>query len=163
MICLALDQALQTTGFAIFQDNQLIDYGHFNIAGNKSIEIRLNAIMKELSNLENKYNFQDIFFEDIQKQTNIETYKKLCYVQATIMIWCYNTGHNFSILSPSHWRSVLKEKYKISFGKVRAEQKKAAQELVRQQFSIEASEDECDAICIGLAGIQEKKRNSSAF
>jgi hypothetical protein len=36
--------------------------------------------------LEEKYNFQDIFFEDIQYQNNAETYKKLAFVQATIMI-----------------------------------------------------------------------------
>jgi hypothetical protein len=34
---------------------------------------------------------------------------------------------------------------------------------VRQQLNIEATEDECDAICIGLAGIQEKRKNESAF
>lgn len=66
-------------------------------------------------------------------------------------------------MPPSHWRKVLKDKYKVSFGKARAEQKKAAQDLVRQQLNIEATEDECDAICIGLAGIQEKRRNESAF
>lgn len=163
MIYLALDQALQTTGWAIFDDLSLITYGHFTISGSKSIEVRLNAIMKELSNLENKFNFQDIFFEDIQSQQNKETYKKLSYVQAAIMIWCYNTEHKFSILSPSHWRSILKEKYKINFGKVRAEQKRAAQQLVRQKFNVEATEDECDAICIGLAGLAEKNKKTSAF
>lgn len=163
MIYLALDQALQTTGWAIYQDDQLIEFGHFNIPAGKAIEQRLFAIMKHLSELENKFNVQYIFFEDIQSQQNKETYKKLAYVQAAIMIWCYNTDHKFSILSPSHWRSLLKDKYKINFGKARAEQKKAAQELVRQLFKIEATEDECDAICIGLAGLQEKNKKTSAF
>lgn len=163
MIYLALDQALQITGWAIFEDSKLIDYGNFRVPANKSIEVRLNAIMKELSELENKFNFQNVFFEDIQAQQNKETYKKLAYVQAAIMIWCYNTEHKFNILSPSHWRSVLKDRYKVSFGKSRAEQKKAAQELVRQQLNIQATEDEYDAICIGLAGIYEKNKTKSAF
>ena len=163
MIYLSLDQALQTTGYAIFDEDSLIEYGHFTIPANKKIEVRLNAIMQELSELENRFEFQDVFFEDIQAQQNKETYKKLAYVQAAVLIWCYNTEHKTTILAPSHWRSVLKNKYKISFGKARQEQKKAAQELVRQRFGIQASEDECDAICIGLAGIQERKQTTSAF
>ena len=163
MIYLALDQALQTTGWAIFDDNELINHGHFSIPANKSIEFRLNEVMVRLSMLEEQLHFKDIFFEDIQSQQNKETYKKLAYVQAAIMIWCYNTDHKFTILAPSHWRKVLKDKFKVSFGKSRTEQKKAAQELVRQQFNINATEDECDAICIGLAGIHEKRKTTSAF
>lgn len=163
MIYLALDQALQTTGWAIFENDKLINHGHFSIPANKPIEQRLLSIMKNLSELENQFEFGNIFFEDIQSQQNKETYKKLAYVQAAIMIWCYNTGHKFTILSPSHWRSVLKDKYKISFGRARVEQKKAAQDLVRQQFNFEATEDECDAICIGLAGLIESQKTKSAF
>ncbi len=163
MIYLALDQALQTTGWAIFDDNELINHGHFSIPANKSIEFRLNEVMVRLSMLEEQLHFKDIFFEDIQSQQNKETYKKLAYVQAAIMIWCYNTDHKFTILAPSHWRKVLKDKFKVSFGKSRTEQKKAAQKLVRQQFNIDATEDECDAICIGLAGVHEKRKTTSAF
>lgn len=163
MIYLALDQALQTTGWAVFENSKLIGHGHFTIPANKPIEQRLSTLMQRLSLIEEQFNFDNVFFEDIQAQQNKETYKKLAYVQAAVMIWCYSTEHKFSILSPSHWRKVLKDKYKVSFGKARAEQKKAAQELVRQQLNIEATEDECDAICIGLAGIQEKRKNESAF
>ena len=163
MIYLALDQALQTTGWAIFNDGQLVNHGHFSIPANKPIEQRLLMIMKKLSELENEFEFENLFFEDIQSQQNKETYKKLAYVQAAILIWCYNTNHKFTILSPSHWRSILKDKYKINFGRARAEQKKAAQELVRQRFQIEATEDECDAICIGLAGLIENQKTKSAF
>lgn len=163
MKILALDQALQTTGWAVFENSKLIDYGHFTIPANKPIEQRLSTLMQKLSLIEDEFNFEDVFFEDIQAQQNKETYKKLAYVQAAVMIWCYSTEHKFNILPPSHWRSILKEKYKINFGKVRAEQKKAAQELARQKFSVEATEDECDAICIGLAGLVEKNKKMSAF
>ncbi len=163
MIYLALDQALQTTGWAIFNDKQLIQYGHFTIPANKPIEQRLNLFTKELMKLEEKYNFKDVFFEDIQYQNNAETHKKLAFIQATIMIWCYNTEHKFTILAPSHWRSVLKSKYNISFGRARAEQKKKSKELIKEIYQIEVSEDEADAICLGTAGIQEKEQNRSAF
>lgn len=163
MIYLALDQALQTTGWAIFDNDKLISHGHFTIPANKPIEIRLRNFMRKLIELGQEFDFEYVFFEDIQSQQNKETYKKLAYVQAAIMIWSYFAELSFTILSPSHWRKVLKDKYKISFGKSRKEQKSAAQQLVRQQFDIEATEDECDAICIGLAGIEERRKTTSAF
>ena len=55
------------------------------------------------------------------------------------------------------------EKYKINFGKSRADQKQTAKTLINQIFEINPTEDECDAICIGLAGLAEKNKKLSAF
>jgi len=41
---LALDQALQTTGFALFKDDKLIKYGNFTTPANKPIDQRLGQI-----------------------------------------------------------------------------------------------------------------------
>ena len=69
----------------------------------------------------------------------------------------------YTILAPSHWRSILKDKYGQGFGRARAEQKKVAQELVEKECGVSATSDEADAICIGLAGIIEYNKNRSAF
>ena len=163
MIYLSLDQAMRTTGWAIFKDDELKKYGSFTIPSHHLIEQRLNEFMRELNNLYREYEFDELFFEDIQNQNNNETYKKLAYVQATIIIWCYNNNIKFHILSPSHWRSVLKEKYGIGFGRKREEQKQKAIEFVQQFFSRTVSSDEADAICLGCAGIRETGRTNSAF
>ena len=163
MIYLSLDQAMRTTGWAIFEDDELKKYGSFTIPSHHSIEQRLNEFMRELNNLYREYEFDELFFEDIQNQNNNETYKKLAYVQATIIIWCYNNNIKFSILSPSHWRSVLKERCGISFGRKREEQKQKAIEFVQQFFARMVSSDEADAICLGYAGICEQGRTESAF
>lgn len=163
MIYLSLDQAMRTTGWAIFEDDELKKYGSFTIPSQHPIEQRLNEFMRELNNLYREYEFDELFFEDIQNQNNNETYKKLAYVQATIIIWCYNNNIKFSILSPSHWRSVLKERCGISFGRKREEQKQKAIEFVQQFFARMVSSDEADAICLGYAGICEQGRTESAF
>lgn len=163
MIYLSLDQSLRTTGWAIFEDKELKQYGHFTIPSHHPIEQRLNEFMRELNDLYREYEFDELFFEDIQNQNNNETYKKLAYVQATIVIWCYNNNIKFHILSPSHWRSVLKERYGISFGRKREEQKQKAIELVQQFFSRMVTSDEADAICLGYAGVCEQGRTESAF
>ena len=163
MIYLSLDQAMRTTGWAIFEDDELKKYGSFTIPSHHPIEQRLNEFMRELNNLYREYEFDELFFEDIQNQNNNETYKKLAYVQSTIIIWCYNNNIKFSVLSPSHWRSVLKERCGISFGRKREEQKQKAIEFVQQFFARMVSSDEADAICLGYAGICEQGRTESAF
>lgn len=163
MIYLSLDQSLRTTGWAIFENKELKQYGHFTIPSHHPIEQRLNEFMRELNDLYREYEFDELFFEDIQNQNNNETYKKLAYVQATIVIWCYNNNIKFHILSPSHWRSVLKERCGISFGRKREEQKQKAIELVQQFFSRMVISDEADAICLGYAGVCEQGRTESAF
>lgn len=163
MIYLSLDQSLRTTGWAIFENKELKQYGHFTIPSHHPIEQRLNEFMRELNDLYREYEFDELFFEDIQNQNNNETYKKLAYVQATIVIWCYNNNIKFHILSPSHWRSVLKERCGISFGRKREEQKQKAIELVQQFFSRMVTSDEADAICLGYAGVCEQGRTESAF
>ena len=163
MIYLSLDQSLRTTGWAIFENKELKQYGHFTIPSHHPIEQRLNEFMRELNDLYREYEFDELFFEDIQNQNNNETYKKLAYVQATIVIWCYNNNIKFHILSPSHWRSVLKERCGISFGRKREEQKQKAIEFVQQFFARMVTSDEADAIALGYAGICEKDKTESAF
>lgn len=160
---LGLDQALKTSGWAVFENDSIIAHGSFTIAASLPIEQRLGQFWKELNGLYSQYEFEHVFYEDIQRQQNVETYKKLAYVQAATLMWCYFKDISCSSLGPSHWRNLIKEKFKISFGRSRSEQKKAAQDFVKSYFNIEASEDECDAICLTLAGIQEKRYTASAF
>lgn len=83
---LSLDQALVTTGWAIFDKKKLIACDSFTINGKDSIEKRLGFIFQKLTELYNKYKFDYLVFEDIQQQQNPSTYKKLAYVQAIIWL-----------------------------------------------------------------------------
>ena len=166
MIYCGLDQALKTTGYSIYENDQLISWGTIDIKATLPIEQRLATLWTHLNTLYERYNFNYMFFEDTQKQTNAETYKKLCYVQAAVLLWCFYNNIKYTILSPSHWRSVLKDKYGISFGRKREEQKKAALDWVSSKYECGRNpfkEDEADAICIGAAGIMEYNKNRSAF
>ena len=164
MIILSLDNALNVSGYAVWYDGNLEEYGTFQTKPSESIEDRLAMIWNELTALCSKYNFSHIFFEDIQQQRgNVDTFKRLAYVQATILLWCQNKGIGYIILSPSHWRKILNNKYGIKFGRSRAEQKAAAQQFVQDHFHLSLGEDTCDAICLGTAGWLEYNKNRSAF
>lgn len=160
---MALDQASRTTGWAIYDNKNLVTSGHFSIPANKTMQQRLISFVNHLSELIEKYNVEKIYYEGIQYQNNIETYKKLAYIQA--MIIYTTTIDNIPILelSPSHWRSIIKDKNGIKFGRSRIEQKQKAQEFVKEFFDKEVTEDEADAICLGYAGVLEDEKTKSAF
>lgn len=161
---LALDQSIRITGYGVFQGNELIKHGHWSIPSNLPLGTRLKHFLINLNTLSSLFQIDKVAFEDIQLQRgNVETYKKLCYTQAMIIFWCEKYNIPYVILSPSHWRSIIKQKYKQSFGRSRQEQKQAALNFIQEYYHLEVTEDEADAICIGLAAIQEEQQNESAF
>lgn len=164
MRLLALDQASRVTGVAIFDNDKLIKYGTFEIKSNQELGKRLTQFLENLDKLYAAYHFDAVAYEDIQLQMgNVETYKKLAYIQAMILFWCEKHEKNLYCLSPSHWRKILKDKYGMSWGRKRAEQKQTAIDFIQEHYKKEVDSDTADAICIGCAANIEINKNESAF
>ena len=154
MVFVALDQSSRITGYSIFEDNKLIKYGHIGSTASLPIEQRLLNLINLLEKLLKEYNFNELVFEDIQEQGgNVKTFKVLSQVQGAILVWCASKKMKYKILPPTVWRKNIKDIYNIDFGKNRAEQKAASINFVKKHFNIEATEDECDAICIGISSL----------
>lgn len=164
MRLLALDQASRVTGVAIFDDDKLVKYGTFEIKSNQELGKRLTQFLENLDKLYAAYHFDAVAYENIQLQMgNVETYKKLAYIQAMILFWCEKHEKNLYCLSPSHWRKILKDKYGMSWGRKRAEQKQTAIDFIQEHYKKEVDSDTADAICIGCAANIEINKNESAF
>ena len=164
MRLLALDQASRVTGVAIFDNNKLVKYGTFEIKSNQELGKKLTQFLENLDKLYAAYHFDAVAYEDIQLQMgNVETYKKLAYIQAMILFWCEKHEKNLYCLSPSHWRKILKDKYGMSWGRKRAEQKQTAIDFIQEHYEKEVDSDTADAICIGCAANIEINKNKSAF
>ena len=63
MKLLALDQASRITGYAIFNDNELITSGTFTLKSD-DIGERLVAYRQHIENLINEYDIEEVGFED---------------------------------------------------------------------------------------------------
>ena len=164
MRLLALDQASRVTGVAIFDDDKLVKYGTFEIKSNQELGKRLTQFLENLDKLYAAYHFDAVAYEDIQLQMgNVETYKKLAYIQAMILFWCEKHEKNLYCLSPSHWRKILKDKYGMSWGRKRVEQKQTAIDFIQEHYKKEVDSDTADAICIGCAANIKINKNESAF
>lgn len=144
---LALDQASQITGYAIFEDRKLLTYGKFSLT-DPNIGVRLVELRQKIQEIINQYDIDYIAFEDIQMQAsvgnNVKTFKVLANVYGVILELCEELHIKYEIVSSNTWKSTLKIK-----GKGRSEQKKAAQSFVEETYGIKPTQDESDAICIG--------------
>lgn len=155
MKILALDQSTRVTGWAVFADGDLQEYGKFD-AENAGPDIgkRLTYIREKVQALIDKHNIQKVLIEEIQLQNtvgnNVVTYKKLAYVQAVLIQMLDELKLPYEVIASSSWKSTLGIK-----GRARAEQKKNAQELIATKYNINVIQDIADAICIGLAFLQK--------
>ena len=93
-----------------------------------------------------------VVIEDVVLQRSPQTLKDLSQLQGTIMGICYGMNIPCEVLFPSAWRKQLH--FKQGKGIKRPELKQQAKDYVKQAYGITPTEDECDAICIGLAYIK---------
>lgn len=161
-ILIALDQAAKVSGYSVFKNKKYEKSGTFSVPPHKPIEERLALLYQELMRLYDEYADCDVelVFEDIQLQMgNVKTYKVLAYVQSIILLFCFYNNIPYTISTPSHWRKLLGG----NFGRKREEQKEHAIEFVKEKLNIDVSSDEADAICLGLARLQEEENTQVGF
>ena len=146
---LALDQSSRITGWAIFDNGKLVNYGKFNaeVVG-ANIGDRLEFIRNKIRKLIEDNQIDEVIMEDIQMQgnvvNNVQTFKVLAEVFGVVSELLVEMKIPQSAVLASSWKSALGIK-----GRARAEQKQNAQKWVIDTYSVKPTQDECDAICIG--------------
>ena len=154
MRLLALDQASRVSGWAIFDNQDLIDSGTFTLKSD-DIGERLVQYRQYLTNLTDKYEIDEVAFEDIQMQgqvNNVQTFKVLAEVFGVTQEYLAEQNYFYHIVSSNTWKSKLQIK-----GRTRPEQKKNAQAYVLEHYNKKVSQDESDAICIGASIVGDKR------
>ena len=154
---LALDQASRTSGYAIFQDGQLIASGTFTY-DDDDFSLRLVKIRNKVLSLIEEYNITKILLEDIQLQgqtNNVTTYKTLAEVLGVLEELARERNIPHELVHSQTWKSTLGIK-----GRDRATQKRNAQAFITEVYGLKVSQDQSDAICIGTHYINSTK---SAF
>ena len=154
---LALDQASRTSGWSVFQNEQLIASGTFTY-DDDDFSLRLVKIRNKVIQLIQQYEINKVLLEDIQLQgqtNNVTTYKALAEVMGVLEELCCELKIPHEMVHSQTWKSTLGIK-----GRDRATQKRNAQAFVAATYGKKVSQDESDSICIGTHYI---KSNKSAF
>lgn len=124
----------------------MIGYGllNSNIKKNNPIE-RMKTMGKLISNKIDEINPDFVIVEGVQFQNNYRTYSQLSQMQGVIFNILFERNIPLSLIEPTAWKAYSKIK-----GKKRIEQKANTIQMVKNKFNIDVTEDEADAIGIGI-------------
>ena len=151
---IALDNATHITGWAVFDDTNLVSYGKYTTKSSDTSD-RILEMGDWLTNLLNKWEPNTIILEDIQQQNNVSTFKVLAKLQGVLEYISKKNEVEYYIISPATWKSNAGVK-----GKSRTDQKKSAQLIVNSLYGIQATQDESDAILLGKYGVDKFLKNN---
>lgn len=160
MRLLALDQSSHITGYAVFEDGKLIHCNKFDLQS-EDLGERLWDYRQKLIELTEQWAVDEIAFEDIQMQTqinNVSTYKILAEIFGITHEFVTEFKYKYHIVSSNTWKSKLDIK-----GKQRAEQKRNAQKWVLDTYNMKVTQDEADACCIGASLLVKNKEESRHY
>ncbi len=154
MKIISFDQASLTAYAVIDSDNeQLIDYGYKDFNSIKNYDERIASIKTWINQIIKETKPEIFAIEDVQKQINIKTFKKLSELLGVIKNNFCEKEYLYLVITPTQWKSYLKIK-----GRKREEQKKNTVKFIKKKYGIDVSEDEADAIGIGLYACKEVKK-----
>ena len=152
---LALDQATHISGYAVFNNKNLIEYGTFEATGENDIE-RSVQVKQWLISLIDQFEIDFVGLEGIQYQTaaGVTTFETLARLQCILAATCYEEKIPYKIAPTNTWRLHCGVK-----GRTRPDRKRSMQRLIKEWFNLTPTEDEADAIGIGkyFSDIQSPK------
>lgn len=151
MIFIAFDQSSNDSGYSVYNDRQLQDYGKFRTKGyeffDKVIETQ-EFVYEIIGEYYQEGKKIKIALEDIQMQSRggVDTFKKLAQLQGVLMISIMRNFPEAEIefIFASSWKS-----FNGVTGRDRTAQKRNAQAKVKELYNINVTQDEADAILMG--------------
>ena len=167
MKILAIDQASSTSGWAIFDNKELIEYGKV-VFDDDDFIYRISKLRLWLDEFINENNIEKVILEDIQMQIdketqqkvygegniiNVDTFKKLAGLQAVLHELCVEKGIPVEIYHSSAWKSTCG-----IVGSHRQEQKRSAQLYIQNKYNVKVIQDIADAICLGEHASNPKEK-----
>ena len=160
MIIMSIDASSKSSGWSVFEDGKLIDYGCITASSTDLIK-RIQKMIEGFDNTLNKYKINKIVLEEVRPDTgynsNTNVWKALTWLQAAIAFLVHEKYHQTEIeyIYPSSWRSKIG--IKTGKGIKRETLKEADIRYVKENFNIEVNDDIADAICINCSFWKENK------
>ena len=158
MKILALDLSTKSSGWAIFQDGILTDYGCIS---STSIDLmkRINIMLDGIKEILQKHNdIEKIYAEEVRPENgmqNIKTHRALMWLQGVIALEIYNFNKKIELelVYPSSWRAAIG--IKTGRGIKRTSLKEKDMQFVKENYNLDVNDDIADAICIGYANCHD--------
>jgi Holliday junction resolvasome RuvABC endonuclease subunit len=149
---LSLDGATKVTGYALFEDSQLIQYGLVNLSDISDTTERMNTMKNLIIKLIDEYKVEKIIMEDIQQQRgNVKGFKTLAKLQGILTDIFFEREIPVVLIPSTTWKS----KVGINTTKKREFQKNQSIEIAKEKFNIQVCDDISDAILMGFSQLNK--------
>lgn len=159
MRILAIDASTKSTGWAVFEDKNLKEYGCITASSTDLVK-RIYKMTEQLKEIITNNNITLIVMEEVRPEQglqNIKTHKALMYLQAAIIFLQHDNFPNIEIkyVYPNEWRKVCG--IKTGSGVRRESLKPKDIAFVKNKYNIDVNDDIADAIGIGYAYTHDKQ------
>lgn len=163
MIILSLDLSTKSSGWAVFEEKELKEYGCITSSSQDLVK-RIYIMRDGIKEVLNKYTIEKIVVEEVRPEGgfgagNIQTHRALMWLQAAIGFLLHDEFKKIEIeyVYPSSWRASCG--IKNGRGVRRTSQKEADIEFVQEKYGIKVNDDIADAICIGHAQVHQESED----
>lgn len=98
-----------------------------------------------------EHNIEQVVFENIQMQQNVETFKMLAEVYGILELTLTEIKMPYEIVAPTVWKAGIKVA-----GKGRVKEKALTQQWVKDTYGLACTEDEADSVGIGAYIVKQQ-------
>lgn len=153
MNTLALDLSSKSTGYAIYENQELKKYGCIS-ASSSNLYKRIEKMATELTTVLKENKIDRVVIEDVvpdDVRNNSKVFRALMHLQGVICFTLDKFNLTPEYVVASHWRKLCG--IRTGAGIHRESLKPKDIEFVKNQFGIIVNDDIADAICIGFAAV----------
>ena len=144
-----IDSSSNRTAISYFEDDKLVEYKVIDLKKIKDKNERIDEMLLNISAHLNMWKPNYVYQEDTWTGGNPETANILTTILGGVRFWCVTNNSIYHKIKPSVWRAQFGlNQYKAK----REELKEKSIDYVEKKYGICVSDDEADAILIGLCG-----------
>ena len=155
MKIIGIDASTNKTGIAIFQDGKYVEHTLIDLHKIKDSTERIPKMMVAICDYLSKHEVDKIIMEESMMTNNISTVKMLSNIAGAIMYYAASHDIEFQFDLPSAWRRRigLTQGRSVKRDLLKAE----AIAAVKQEYGMDLTDDECEAILIARSGFDLPK------
>ena len=153
MRILSLDTSTKVSGYAVYDDNDLIYYSSIDRSSIKDSELRMMAMVSGIFILMQQYKPDVVAIEEMVVPRNPQTQRMLTLILGAVYGQCLQAGIRYCSLRPTQWRAAVKDEGE-KLPRKRDDLKSWSISKVNNLFKISEIDDNVsDAVLIGQAYI----------
>ena len=156
MVICGIDASTNKTGASVFIDGKYISHTLIDLHKEKNVDVRIPKMMCEICDYLDWFDIDKIIMEKSILKTNVDTVQKLSNLAGAVMLYAAQHHIEFENPVPSVWR----KKVGLQQGKTtRSDLKEEAILAVKNEYNLNVSDDEAEAILLARSGFELSKLN----